>query len=55
VNPSREAAAWHVTRWGPLGWIETGLRYHMFHALALFYLGRAFMSLQAAKKATGLR
>lgn len=26
-----------------------------FHALALFYLGRAFMSLQAAKKATGLR
>jgi hypothetical protein len=26
-----------------------------FHALALFYIGRAFMSLQAAKKATGLR
>jgi len=25
-----------------------------FHALALFYLGKAFMSLQAAKKATGL-
>ena len=26
-----------------------------FHALALFYIGRAFMNLQAAKKATGLR
>ena len=26
-----------------------------FHALALFYIGRAFMSLQAAKKATGIR
>ena len=26
-----------------------------FHALALFYIGRAFMSLQAAKKATGVR
>ncbi len=26
-----------------------------FHALALFYIGRAFMGLQAAKKATGLR
>ncbi len=23
---SREAAAWHVTRWGPLGWIETGVK-----------------------------
>jgi hypothetical protein len=26
-----------------------------FHALALFYIGKAFMSLQAAKKATGIR
>ena len=26
-----------------------------FHALALFYIGKAFMSLQAAKKAPGLR
>ena len=26
-----------------------------FHALALFYIGKAFMSLQDAKKATGLR
>ncbi len=26
-----------------------------FHALALFYIGRAFMSLQAARKATGIR
>jgi hypothetical protein len=26
-----------------------------FHALALFYIGKAFMNLQAAKKATGIR
>jgi hypothetical protein len=26
-----------------------------FHALALFYIGKAFMSLQEARKATGLR
>ena len=26
-----------------------------FHALALFYIGRAFMGLQEAKKATGVR
>jgi hypothetical protein len=26
VNPSPEAAAWHVARWGPLGWIETGVK-----------------------------
>ena len=26
VNPPREAAAWHVTRWGPMGWIETGVK-----------------------------
>ena len=26
-----------------------------FHAFALFHIGKAFMSLQAAKKATGLR
>ena len=26
-----------------------------FHALALFYIGKAFMSLQQARKATGLR
>jgi len=26
-----------------------------FHALALFYIGRAFVNLQAAKKATGIR
>ena len=26
-----------------------------FHALALFYIGKAFMGLQEAKKATGLR
>jgi hypothetical protein len=26
VNPSREAAAWHVARWGPLGRIETGVK-----------------------------
>ena len=26
-----------------------------FHALALFYIGKAFLGLQAAKKATGLR
>ena len=26
MNPSPEAAAWHVARWGPLGWIETGVK-----------------------------
>jgi hypothetical protein len=25
VNP-REAASWHVARWGTLGWIETGFK-----------------------------
>ena len=26
VNPSRETVGWHVARWGPLGWIETGVK-----------------------------
>ena len=31
-------------------WLPVG-----FHALALFYIGRAYLGLQAAKKATGIR
>lgn len=26
MNRSRGAAAWHVARWGLLGWIETGIK-----------------------------
>jgi hypothetical protein len=26
VNLAHVTAGWHVTRWGPLGWIETGLK-----------------------------
>lgn len=26
MSPSHEAASWHVARWGPLGWIETGVK-----------------------------
>ena len=26
MNASREAADWHVARWGALGWIETGVK-----------------------------
>jgi hypothetical protein len=26
VSSSRQAAAWHVARWGTLGWLETGVK-----------------------------
>ena len=37
-----------------LGWIETGLRYHMFHALALFGVALLF-ALDAGREGWALR